>query len=152
MNEAVKSELLAIAAADPHGILRAEAVVEYAKSNPASALRERLEWDDAEAAHEYRLMQARQLIRAYVKFEPRVARTVRGFVSVATDRAAGGGYRPIENVLDNPIYRGQLVEQAINDLLGVKKRYEHLPELDPLFASVYSMVEQFKSAGATEAA
>jgi hypothetical protein len=134
MNEAVKSELLAIAAADPHGILRAEAVVEYAKSNPASALRERLEWDDAEAAHEYRLMQARQLIRAYVKFEPRVARTVRGFV------------------LDNPIYRGQLVEQAINDLLGVKKRYEHLPELDPLFASVYSMVEQFKSAGATEAA
>lgn len=136
MNERIQAEIATVAAQSPNGLLRPESVVEFAAANPESELHGRFEWNNEEAAAEYRIQQARQLIRAYVKFEPRVNRVVRGFLSVPTDRTNEGGYRTVENVLDNPVYRQQLVEQALNDLRGVRGRYSHLPELDPVFDAV----------------
>ena len=152
MNERLKEEIAAVAAQSQDGLLRPESLVNYARDNPESELHGKLEWDDGEAAHEFRCQQARQLIRMYVKFEPRVNRTVRGFLSVPTDRLNDGGYRTVENVLDNPIYRQQMVEQAFNDLMSIRRRNEHLPELDSLFNTIDNIVNELRSRSRTAAA
>lgn len=144
MNDRLKAEIEEVASQAPDGLLRPEHIVAFAKDHPDSELYAKFEWDDAEAAAEFRTQQARQLIRLYVRFEPRVNRTVRGYVSVPTDRLNDGGYRPIENVLDNPIWRNQLVEQAINDITAMRRRYAHLPELDPVFNAVDNTLAQVR--------
>lgn len=53
----------AVRALDKNGRLTPEAVVRAAK-DPTSPLHKRFEWDDSEAAHQYRLEQARRLIRS----------------------------------------------------------------------------------------
>ena len=50
MNDQLKTELLHVAAQSADGILRPQAVVEFANANPESELHKRFEWDDAEAA------------------------------------------------------------------------------------------------------
>lgn len=152
MTDPLKAEILAVAASSPDGLLRPSALVEYAASNPESELHNHFKWNDAEAAAEYRIQQARQLIRLVIKFEPRVNRIVRGFVSVATDRINDGGYRTVESALDNPLLRGQLVEQALNDLAGVRGRYKHLPEMDAVFDAVDSLVLQSRERKGAQAA
>lgn len=152
MNEGLRREIEEVASQSGDGLLRPEQLISYAADNPGSEMHKHFEWDDAEAATEYRRQQARQLIRMYVKFEPRVQRTVRGFISVPTDRLNEGGYRTVESVLDNPILRQQLVEQAINDITGLRRRYAHLPELDGVFNTLDGLVLQARNQKQTAAA
>ncbi len=49
---------------DKHGEVTGELVLKAA-ANPKSPLHPRFEWDDKEAGHKYRLIQAEQLIRSY---------------------------------------------------------------------------------------
>ena len=51
------------------GVLRPEDVVSFA-ADPDTELHSRFEWDDTEAAQQYRLWQARQLIRVTVTVLP----------------------------------------------------------------------------------
>jgi len=63
-NSAIQQELESIRRS-AGGLLRPEDVVEFARS-PETALHEEFTWDDSEAAHQYRLWQARQVIRVNV--------------------------------------------------------------------------------------
>jgi hypothetical protein len=49
---------------DKHGEVTSEIILNAAM-NPKSPLHARFEWDDKEAGHKYRLIQAEQLIRSY---------------------------------------------------------------------------------------
>lgn len=128
----VQRELEQIANKDKEGVLRPEAVVEFAK-NPKTALHSRFEWDDSAAAHEHRIWQARQVIRVYVIHEPRVEQEVRVFVSMQQDREAGGGYRRLTQVMSDKDRREMLLREALRDLHIFQRKYAVLTEFAQLF-------------------
>ena len=92
-SEVVRQELLEICR-ENRGVLRPEDVVEQARS-PKSVLHGLFQWDDSEAAREYRLWQARELIRVSVVMLPEAGgEPTRAFVSLMDDRTKeAGGYR-----------------------------------------------------------
>ncbi len=142
MNQAQHEELKRLAAEAPSGLLTAESVVEHAKKED-SPLHELFEWDDSEAAKLFRVQQARQVIRAYVRYEPRTARKVRGLVSVPTDRVNEGGYRTTEAVANRPEWVQELVNEVAAKIHGMKHQYAFLPQLDPLWPRLNATVEAF---------
>lgn len=125
------------------GILKAEELVEFAK-DPATHAHAEFEWDDSEAGKLYRVQQARQLIRVYVRFEPRVNKEVRAMISVPSDRTTGGGYRRMSDVLDHAQYRIQVVEEALKKIQTLRDGFGYLPELVPLFDKIDEQIRQFR--------
>jgi len=128
----VREELEAIR--DTHGgVLRPEDIVEYARDEETE-LHSRFEWDDEKAGHEYRLWQARQIVRVTVIYEEHIQETVRCYVSLADDREKkGGGYRALVDVMSDAELRSKLLQQAWDDFMGWKRKYNQLQELAPIF-------------------
>ena len=122
------------------GIVRPVDVVAFAK-DPSTQLHGRFEWDDAAAAHEHRLWQAREIINVYVKVEPQLNEPVRVFVSLDTDRSQpGGGYRRLDDVLSDEDMTAQLLNQALRDLQRVKRNYGQIKQLSKVFAAIDEVV------------
>ena len=119
------------------GILKAEAVVEYAR-DPKTALHSHFEWDDTEAAREYRLVQARHIIRVVLRahsIQPPIVTRI--FVSLNEDRALpGGGYRTMIDVMSAEESRRKLLAQALAELETWQKKYQTLTELAAIFAAI----------------
>jgi len=119
------------------GVLKPEDVVQRAKgkSNP---LHKYFTWDDTAAAREYRLWQARELIRVHVRIEsPGQTFPTRVYVSLDADRQdAGGGYRHIDDVLTNTDLRSQLLDEADRDFRYWEAKYSHLKELAGVIESM----------------
>jgi len=121
-----------------HGLLRAEDVVNFAR-NEDTALHGEFEWDDSEAAHQYRLAQARKIIRVNVQILPTGHDNVvvPVYVSLAQDRdQPGGGYRRLVDVMSDEELRAQLLQQALTDFERVGRRYRTLKELAPIFEAL----------------
>jgi len=133
--EDIERELEEIRQSNPEGKLHARAVVEFAR-NPRTALHHRFEWDDTEAAEKFRLMQARQVIRVFVKDYPREHKTIRAYVSLVQDRKKGGGYRSSEEVLRETALRDALVYQAHRAMKAFISKYEDLEELAGVIAAM----------------
>jgi hypothetical protein len=134
----IQQELDAIAEAND-GILKADAVVEFAK-NEDTALHSKFEWDDTKAGHQWRLAQARNIIRINVEMIKGSGddMPVRMFVNLKDDRynGDGGGYRRTVDVLTDEERRRQLLKEALADANAWRKRYKHLKELDGVFAAL----------------
>jgi hypothetical protein len=106
-----RDELLRIAQRDGGKLLPGR-VVEEAR-DPASPLHTHFEWDDTEAAHEYRKAQARSLIaRCRVTVLMPEPVVVRAFLSVPDDRRAGG-YTPFEDVNGDEHMRAQMLDDML---------------------------------------
>lgn len=132
-SNAVTTELKRIAKANG-GILQPAAIVEAATPED-SPLHSRFEWDDSKASHEYRLFQARQLIRVSVHVISGVSsEPERIWVSLRQDReAVGGGYRPLVEVLTDENMRQQLLHEALEDMEYFSRKYARLEELAGVF-------------------
>lgn len=121
------------------GLLRPEDVVKFAR-NKRSALHGEFEWDDSKASAEYRLWQARQVIRVSVTVLPSPhanQEPVRAYVSVASDRVQpGGGYRALADVMSDDEMRAQLVNEALCEVKRWRRKYERLRELVPIFKAI----------------
>lgn len=130
----VLAELEALCEAN-NGILQAEAVVNHAR-NPQSALHKRFTWDDTTAAHQYRLVQARQLIRYAVVYitKEETQIPVRGMLNLPSDRhMPGGGYRPTVNVMTNAAMRKEHLRELRQSVQRLQQRYKTMTELQPAF-------------------
>jgi hypothetical protein len=118
----------------------AEELVERsrAKTSPTHHL---FEWNDSKAAVEYRLDQARFLIRAvYVVFEEQPDREpVRAFVTLTQEGKKGPV--PMRRVLNSADLRAAMLEDAKRDALAWQHRYESLRGL-------VSIARVFKAMGA----
>lgn len=116
------------------GILRPETVVEEARPK-SSPLHKRFTWDNNKAAHEYRIWQARQLIRVVV--EPIAGAKGRHevFVSLTSDRK-DSGYRVMTEVLSDAQMRRQMLEDALRELDIFQRKYSRLRELSAVFAVI----------------
>lgn len=141
----ILAELDAIAASSEDGRLHPEAVVAFAR-RPDSALHAKFEWDDSVAAEQYRLQQARSVIRAQVRVSEVVGRRCRAYVSVPSDRTSDGGYRPTDAALSRTAIRMQMVESVLEELAKARDRYPHLPELNPLWLRIEAAISDYHAA------
>lgn len=122
----VKKELRML---EKRGLLKPEDVVEFAK-NPKTALHEVFVWDDTEAAHLWRLHQARNLIRVVVSVNESTGKEERIYVSLRSDRSEdGGGYRQLVKVLSDSEQREELLRDAYEEWQYYKAKYRELKEL-----------------------
>jgi hypothetical protein len=128
-NDAVLAALKVIAEADPEQLLRPEAVV-AAAAEPSSPLNSHFTWDDSVAASQWRLEEARQLIRSVelAYDESWLKGPVPAYVSLTRDRGNknGGGYRSTPQVLTNPQLRAELLATAKRELEGWVRRHRVL--------------------------
>lgn len=147
-HQQVKTELDAIEQRD--GTLKPEAVVEFAQ-NPETALHECFEWDDGIAAHQWRLQQARMLIRIMVTTLPNEQVQIKAFVSLKPDRHEGTGYRSIVTVLSNDDLRAQMLQDALDEMRTFRKKYRNLRELVGVFEAMERAERELSSSEETTA-
>jgi len=84
-----------------NGVLMIDDVLQAAQDED-NILHRHFEWDDSEAAKQFRREQARTLIqRCKITVLDSTPTHVRAFISLPSDREAGGGYRMTANVLGN---------------------------------------------------
>jgi len=129
------------------GLLNPRNVVEFAK-NPETCLHSKFTWDDSKAAHEYRLLQARHIIRLELKIIHRGNNTIETneYVSLTIDRKPDGGYRPIVVVMEDEYLRQQMLKDALNELIRIKSKYKQLEELSSIFGEIDKLELEFKTA------
>ncbi len=125
----------------PDGSLLPEDVVEFAR-DPNTALHSRFTWDDGEAAAQYRLWQARQIIRVVVREVPNTEarEPVRAYVSLESDRTNGGGYRTLTSVMSDDDRRAELLLQAKRDAKLFASRYRVLQEMAKVIEEIENAV------------
>ena len=102
--------------------------------NHNSPLHSFFEWDEGAAAEQWRLQQARGLIRAIVAVivdneEP--AKRIQAFVHVPDPEAPH--YRAVDHAMSHEQTRDMVLRQAWKEYRSWKRRYEHLEELADLF-------------------
>lgn len=127
LSTAASQELQQIVAATD--VVVPEDIVEFARDE-RTALHRYFEWDDTAAAREYRIEQARRVLRMAVTVVSAGNKPVRALVSLSSD---GGGYRPLHLVLADPHQRGVLLEDALQSLNRFREKYERLRELAELW-------------------
>jgi len=115
--------------------LTQEAVVSAAKKK-GSPLHDYFDWDDTEAAHKYRLYQARKLIGSIEiirrgKHNRQIQ--VRAFVKV---NKKGGAFDSTVEILSNEEKRALLVQQALDEAESWSTRYEDLVELAEIHGAI----------------
>ncbi len=137
-----------------NGSLNPEQVVDFARRNRRSALHAEFEWDDTEAAHQFRLQQARHIIRLNINVleTPNGDVTVPMYVSLVSDRTRGGGYRTLESVMSSEELREQLLQQALDEFQRVRRKYQTLQELAPVFTALDRVARRAERARAATGA
>jgi len=119
------------------GEATAETVLQAAaaKRNP---LHHEFEWDDPTAAHEYRLTQARSLLRSIhvIRSELKTDRPQRVYEVVRAPSAelkTRNVYRSIDEIMADPDARAERLSRALRELVGWQRRYRDLQELAIVF-------------------
>lgn len=120
------------------GKLKPEDVVDAA-SYEDHPLHEYFEWDDTEAAEQYRLEQARHLIRTVkVKFTDSKGGTqeIRTYTSTRPIGYGEGDYFTTEKVMATEALREVALNNAFRELEICQDKYEQLVELTPVFQAL----------------
>lgn len=115
--------------------VNAEAVVSKAKDKK-SALHDCFEWDNSSAAEEYRLIQAREIIRSLVitidkPDEPDKTTTIRAYthVDIGHDEESRFAYVPTREALSDKDLRKQVIARLRGDIQSAEdtaEKYEYL--------------------------
>jgi hypothetical protein len=141
----LKEELLDVK--DNYGTLTPENVVKAA-SPPTHPLHSRFEWDDSIAGHQYRLSQARTLIRTV--HQPYVVndeiKKVRTFHSLPQSQGKQA-YQPLDEIVQDPVATGILIAEAQRAWRQLYNRYKHLQEfVDLVRADMAAEIDESASA------
>ena len=134
------------------GILYPQSVVEFAR-NESTELHSKFEWDDTVAGENYRIWQARKVIRALVTIIPRKNEPigVQTYVSMSVDRyhvegeakrEMTGGYRYMVEVLTNAEQRENLLADALAEFEVWERKYQMISELVEIFAAAKTVKQK----------
>lgn len=118
------------------GELTPEDVLEDAKHDN-SPLHSFFEWDKGKAAHQYRLQQARGLIRSVVAIYTRPDQPAvrqKAYVHIAENGAQH--YRESGHAMSQTKTRKMVLQRAWKELQAWRKRYQDLKEFSELFEVV----------------
>lgn len=130
------------------GCVTAAAVVEKA-TDEESALHAQFEWDDTDAAHQFRLDQARRLIRAIEIVPVESPQTPVSAYSIVCRKSEEGEtsrkvYTSTTEAMADPVMRDEVLSNAIRDALAFRKRYHALQELSKVFTSMDDFLKEAK--------
>lgn len=127
------------------GVLDPENVVEAAR-NPKSAMHDQFNWDDSEAAHAYRLQQARALIKRVVV---EVVRPDQQTVLVPSyiRSPTGKGYEMTQEVTVNTMDRKTVVLRALLQVATILRNLA-APEVDDILKLTEEVIESLQSKAA----
>jgi hypothetical protein len=125
------------------GELRPADVVKEAKRRQ-SPLHPYFEWDNTKAAQQYRLEQARDLIRSvevvivdHTPDGPKEVTVHRKFPNLQEGGRRGTSpYRDMNAVMENEDMTEMLVQRALEDLEIFKARYQHLKQLKGVITEI----------------
>lgn len=122
------------------GLLDPKQVVAFAR-DVKTALHTAFEWDNTKAAEQYRLDQARRLIRVSVEVVRHKGKniTVQAFYSVDDDRKDGAGYRSFSVLMMEEEGRESVLRTAIKELKSFQSKYKMLTELSKVFEVISSL-------------
>ena len=120
-------ETLANIQAAHSGRLSPEDVVQEA-ADPDNPLHPHFEWDDAAAAHKYRLDQAREIIRI-THVDTGEGNSERAFHSIKDPSGGGFAYRSSDEVKSSTQLQLALLQQAERDLEAFERRYRELSDV-----------------------
>lgn len=128
------------------GGLTHQVIIADAEANPAAPTRMAFTWDQAKAAHEYRLTQAAYLLRSLVRLDlPNNADAkpiiTRAFVVV---RETDGDqiYTATHVALADPELRAQVLARAFAELRAWQRKYADLEELAELFSVADRLMDE----------
>ena len=118
--------------------LTANALVDVAKDKN-SALHHWFVWDDSKAGHEWRLQQARVLINTIkIKVGTKMIYAYENISIKTSDNKNERLYKPVKEILDNTLYRKQVVQTALKGILFWKQKYQEYAE----FSLVVDAIEK----------
>jgi hypothetical protein len=127
------------------GMVKAADVVDAARDED-SPLHSHFTWDDSDAAHQYRLEEARRLLRVFVVTERREVGDTRAYISLSPDRRIeGGGYRILADVMDNEELSAQMLSDALADLRRVQQKYRSLTKLAKVWKAIGEAETEFSA-------
>ena len=87
----------------------------------------------------------RPLIRVHVVVGPEPGvEPVRAYVSLSTDRIAAGGYRAIVDIRSSEELYQVMLRDAIDELERMRRKYESIRELRPVFRAVDRVASKHK--------
>lgn len=122
----LRTELLRIRTV--HGRLNDELLV--AEATPEdSPLHDRFEWDDTIAGHQYRLVQAGEILRAVRivdRSNPRQPHHMRAFLAVPRADTRKHDYVPIEEVAEDEVASATVLAEMEREWRSMKQRYGHI--------------------------
>lgn len=125
----------------------AEAVITRAKSK-RNPLHKEFEWDDSTAAHEFRLSQAKSMIRhiSIKRDDIKTDRPQRVFHVVTMASETPGErprkvYRTTDEIMKDPDTRAELLGRALNELISFRNRFRDLQELAVVLRSIEEVIE-----------
>jgi hypothetical protein len=127
-----------------NGPLTVDRVVSWARENRGSAVYEYLDrhgaFDPRRAQEVLQRLLARRLLRrvtvVWARPAPAGPVRVRAFQSLWPDRQNGGGYRLSSAVMGAAPLRLAMLQTALMELRGIRRRYEFLQELAAVWAAI----------------
>lgn len=124
-----------------------EDIVEAARPK-GSPLHDRFTWDDTEAAHAWRIEQAKKILRVAVTVieHKQESVTVRAFVSLPSDRGPERPYRTMESVLSDKSMRGEILARAQAEMDSWIRRYGQLSEAAEIMKRALAAIRRRKRA------
>lgn len=137
---------LARIAAEHGGTLYPRDVVEAAR-DPKSLLHGAFEWDDGIAAEQWRLEQARHLIRVQVTLIENKTEPIQAYVSLSPSRTDEGGYIPIQSILSSAKLLEQMKADAARELEIFSVKFREIDELRPVLTEAGKFVKSQKRKG-----
>lgn len=129
------------------GALTPEVVVESAKDK-RSPLHSVFEWNNAKAAHQHRLEQARHLIASIevIYEQAPVVGAVRAYVNV--ESGDGRRYARTEDALSFSDVRQRVLTRALQEASDWQRRYKQITELSEVFVAIDHAKDQIKTGAA----
>lgn len=128
-----------------YGYVRPETILEEAKKNHRSRFGKHLEWDDAKASDQFRLVQIRRLIitvREVVMIgEKRVEVNAWQSVTRHTPDFSGRIRVSTKRAFSNPDWAEQIVVREMKELRRVRARLQAYVTLRQVFASLISAID-----------
>lgn len=118
---------------------RTPAAVVAAAKKKRSPIHRLFEWNDATAAKEYRLEQARLTVRSVVvvfRDDQDEERTTRAFVHIKRDDSAA--YETIADVMSDATMKRQLMERGLKEMDDFRRRYADVEA----FAEVFDAIDR----------
>lgn len=119
------------------GVVTKESFLEESRPE-SSPTHNCFEWDDSVAAEAYRLEQARHCINdlqvTLISDDDKVDSTA--FVNVIAPKKENAEYKSIDVALEDEDHRKAVVENALAELSALKRKYNHLIELQGIFTAI----------------